>query len=473
MKPNLEHVLGELKKRKSKPFKLEDFLFDQQLKFVADPSRFKVAVTTRRAGKTVSCAADLVHTAVNNQDTICVYITLSRSNAKRIVWPELKKINRQFGLGGVFNSSELSVTFPSGSTIYCTGAADKSEIEKFRGLAIKKVYIDECQSFPSFIDELVNDIIGPALLDHAGTLCLIGTPGVLPSGYFYVCSRSRDWSQHSWGFWDNPFISKKSGMSHQQVFEQELKRRGVTADNPSIQREWFGKWVLDVDSLVYHYSKHINDYDELPIVKWNYILGVDLGYNDADALCVLAWSESSPSTYLVEEVVTKHQGITELVQQIETLRMQYDFSKIVVDTGGLGKKISEEISKRYKISVQPAEKIRKVEYIELMNDALRTGKLKAKEDSVFAHDCMRVEWDLDKSTPDKKVISRRFHSDICEAVLYAWRESYSYTHAPVPIKPKYGSKEWQLEEINRMEEQAEEYFKNLEDTNKNNDFGEW
>jgi hypothetical protein len=43
----------------------------------------------------------------------------------------------------------------------------------------------------------------------------------------------------------------------------------------------------------------------------------------------------------------------------------------------------------------------------------------------------------------------------------------------VPIKPKYGSKEWQLEEINRMEEQAEEYFKNLEDTNKNNDFGEW
>jgi hypothetical protein len=24
-----------------------------------------------------------------------------------------------------------------------------------------------------------------------------------------------------------------------------------------------------------------------------------------------------------------------------------------------------------------------------------------------------------------------------------------------------------------MEEQAEEYFKNLEDTNKNNDFGEW
>jgi hypothetical protein len=220
MKPNLEHVLTELKKRKEKPFKLEEFLFKEQLDFVADPSRFKVAVTTRRAGKTVSCAADLVYTAVNNLDVICIYITLSRSNAKRIVWPELKKINRQFNLGGVFNSSELSVTFPSGSTIYCTGAADKSEIEKFRGLAIKKVYIDECQSFPSFIEELVNDIIGPALLDHAGILCLIGTPGPIPSGYFFNCSRSNNWAHHSWAFWDNPFISKKAGMSHERVFEE-------------------------------------------------------------------------------------------------------------------------------------------------------------------------------------------------------------------------------------------------------------
>lgn len=470
MKPKIEQVLSEIKKRNEKPFKLDTFLFKEQLEFVTDASRFKVAVTTRRAGKTVSCAADLVFTAVNHKDVICVYITLSRSNAKRIVWPELKKINREFKLGGVFNSSELSVHFPSGSTIYCTGAADKSEIEKFRGLAIKKVYIDECQSFPAFIDELVNDIIGPALLDHAGTLCLIGTPGPVPSGYFFNCSRSSNWSQHSWGFWDNPHISKKSGMSHQKVFEEELKRRGVSADNPSIQREWFGKWVLDTDSLVYKYSSAINDYDELPDGNWNYILGVDLGYHDADAICVIAWSPQSQSTYLIEEVVTKHQGISELVQQIETLKMQYDISKIVVDTGGLGKKIAEELSRRYRIMVQPAEKVRKVEYIELMNDCLRTGKLKAKSDSQFAVDCMRVEWDLDKSTPDKKVISKRFHSDICEAVLYAWRESYAHTYVPEKKSPTYGSKEWQQEEINRMEAEAEEYFKNLEDSNKNGDF---
>jgi hypothetical protein len=56
-------------------------------------------------------------------------------------------------------------------------------------------------------------------------------------------------------------------------------------------------------------------------------------------------------------------------------------------------------------------------------------------------------------------------------LLYAWRESYAYTHTAAPKLLKYGSKEWEMEEIARMEEQAEEYFKNLENANKNDDFG--
>lgn len=460
--PKLNEVLAELEKRKKLPFQLQNYLFDKQLDFVNDPFPFKIAVTTRRSGKTVSCAADLMYTANENKDVVCLYITLSRSNAKRIVWPELKRIDRQFKLGCEFNEGDLCVRFTNGSMIYCSGANDRSEIEKFRGLAIKRVYIDECQSFPAYIEELIDDVIAPALMDYSGTLCLIGTPGPIPSGYFYDCSRSAAWKQYNWSFFDNPFIPAKSGKTHKEILDRELKRRGVTLDNPSIQREWFGKWVLDSDSLVYKYDGGKSGYDVLPSNKWNYILGVDLGFNDADALAVLAWSESSTSTYLVEEQVTRHQGITELVEQINTIRLKYDVSKIVVDTGGLGKKIAEELSKRYLIHVQPAEKVRKVEFIELMNDDLRTGKLRAKADSDFALDCMRVEWDMDKSTPDKKVISKRYHSDICEAVLYAWRESYSYTHAPVKPKATYGSPEWAKEQTTQMEEEAQAFFEEQE-----------
>lgn len=466
--PNLNDVLSEIQSRQERKFVLSDYLFDKQLAFVLDPSPFKIAVTTRRSGKSISCVADLSNECQEFEGINCLYITLSRNNAKKLVWPEFKRINRAFKLGGEVNETELTITYPNGSVLYVSGAADRTAIENFRGMALKKVYIDEGQSFPSYIAELIDEVIGPALMDHSGSLSLIGTPGPIPTGYFYeLWTKNEEWSKHFWTFFDNPKLPfLKKGLTHQDMLDRELKRRGVGSDNPSIQREWFGKWVLDTDALVYRYNSTKNGYKALPQARWQYVLGVDLGYEDADALAVLAWTESSPVVYLIEELIVKQQGISELVNQIEDLRKKYDFTKIVMDTGGLGKKISEEIIRRYKISVEPAEKVRKFEYIELMNDALRTSMLQALPDSRFAQDCMKVEWDLDKCTPTKKVISSRFHSDICEAVLYAWRCCYGFTYQKPIETPKKGTQEW-LEEL---EEKALEHFTAIEDANKNDPF---
>jgi hypothetical protein len=395
--------------------------------------------------------ADLTHTALSTPDIIVLYITLSRKNAKRLVWPLFKKLNTKYELGGEVNESDLSIAYPNGSVLYLLGASDRTSIEDFRGLPVKKAYLDESQSFPAYIEELIDDVLGPALMDYDGQLILIGAPGPIPSGYFFDLTRNAGWSHHSWSFFDNPklpFLSQ--GKTHQQMLDRELSRRGVPASDPSIQREWFGKWILDENSLVYHYDASKNHYDTLPEGNWTYLLGVDLGYMDADALAVLAYSDKSPDTYVLEEVVTKNQDISSLCAQIDLLRSKYDLTKIVVDTGGLGKKITEEISKRYTIPMVAAEKTRKVEYIGLMNSALRTGRLKIKSSSRFAQDSMKVEWDWDKSTPDKKVISDRYHSDICEAVLYAWRESYSFTYQKPQQEPEFGSVEWSLKESEKM-----------------------
>jgi hypothetical protein len=452
MNPKL--VAKELLKRKKVTeikFEIDKYLFKHQLDFVKDPSPFKEATTTRRAGKSVACVADLTNTCILFPNTISAYITLSRVNAKRLVWPIFKKLNREYKLGGLPNESELSIAYPNGSMLYLLGVKDKASIEHLRGLALKKVYLDECQSFPNYIAGLVNDVISPALMDHSGNLALIGTPGPIPSGYFYDITKNNNWSHHSWSYFDNPRLPFLAmGLSHLDVLNRELKRRGVGTEDPSIQREWFGKWAMDEESLVYKFNSSLNTFNTLPKGSYNYILGVDLGYDDADALAVLAWSEADSTTYLVDEVVTHHQGITELVRQINTLRKKWDITKIVVDTAGLGKKIGEEVSKRYGIAMEPAEKARKLEYIELMNDDLRTGRLKTLPNSVFSQDAMKVEWDMDKSRPDKLIISDRFHSDICEAVLYAWRYSYGFTHKPTQNTPKMYSDAWAKEEAERM-----------------------
>lgn len=435
------------------PFLLSKFLFDKQLKFVNDPRPFKLAVCSRRAGKTVSCAAHLIDTALKTPEAICLYITLSRTNAKKLVWREMVKINNTHKLGGLEDQTELSLAFKNGSIIYLSGAKDASEIEKFRGIPIKLVYIDECQSFREYIRDLIEDVLDAALMDYDGTLCMIGTPSAIPAGFFAECAgvvpgkehQTNAWSTHHWTFFDNPHIALKSGKPHQHALDRVLKRRGVTVDDPSIQREFYGRWVHDVESLWVRYHSDKCNFDYLPDNKnkeWKYIMGIDLGFNDADAIAILAWSQGSSDTYLVDELVTPKQGLTELVEQIHTLQKKYGCYKMVIDEGGLGKKLAEEMRRRHKLPVQAADKARKQETVAFLNDALRTGRFKAKTDSKFAQDSRLVEVDKDKSRPDKIAVSDKYHSDIIDAVIYAFKESPAFSYQ-APLKgPQPGTKEW-------------------------------
>lgn len=406
-----------------------------------------------RAGKTVACAADLIRTARARPGVVCLYITLSRSNGKKIIWPELCRINSIYALGGKVNESELSITFPNASKVYVSGAGDRSEVEKFRGLALALCYIDETQSFRDYIRELVDEVIAKRLFDYAGKLRLIGTPGAVPVGYFYECSKSPEWSHHAWTMFDNPHLVKKSGLTHEQILERELKRKGVTRDDPSIRRECFGEWAFDENALVFRYSEELNHYDSLPgSANWSYVFGIDIGYDDADAIAVIAWSPDFTGAYLVHEDVCHKQGITSLANKVSSLVDKFNPDKIVMDTGGLGKKIAEELQARYGLPILAAEKTRKFEFIEILNDAMRTGKFFAKRDTRFAQDCKLVEWDRDAATQPK--IKDTYHSDICDSVLYAMRECFHWMYEePVKIA-KPGSPEWIKKQEDELEEAA-------------------
>ena len=128
-----------------------------------------------------------------------------------------------------------------------------------------------------------------------------------------------------------------------------------------------------------------------------------------------------------------------------------------MDAGALGKKIQEEIRFRHQLHMEAADKKRKIEFIELLNDDLRTGKFKAPKGSLFEEDCMLVTWDKDSivRNPERPKISDAYHSDICDAVLYAWREARHYLSSKPIEKPKEGTEEYmdnlEAEEADRMQ----------------------
>jgi len=458
-------------------FILDNFLFKEQIDFVRDPARFATAVCSVRAGKTTACAADLIDTALSMPGTTGLYITLARSSAKRIVWPELHKIVREFKIECSFNEVELAIKFPNGSVIYCSGANTEAETEKLRGLSnVALVYIDESQAFRSHLKELVEDVLVKRLYDTNGRCRLIGTPGPIPSGYFHDCSKSSQWAHHAWTLHNNPWIERKSGLTVSQLIQQDMDRKGVTVDDPSIQRECFGRWVLDSQSLILQYDAGKNHYETLPKGSWKYILGMDFGYNDADSFSVLGWTDVSPDTYLVEEVIKEKQTYEQMVKNFEELHAKYHFHKVKADPGGGGKKLIESLRARYPLPFESAEKTEKVANLKILNNALRTGRFKARKDSRFAQDCNLLERDLDKSTPDKIVI--KGHSDAVDSVLYPFKESPAYYYKPPVETPRPGTpgySDWQAKEFERgtmdrlNREQKDKKSKDLLDWNVGSD----
>ncbi len=134
---------------------------------------------------------------------------------------------------------------------------------------------------------------------------------------------------------------------------------------------------------------------------------------------------------------------------------------MVMDEGGLGKKAAEEMRRRWLLPIHPADKHRKQENVEILNDNLRRGRFKAKGASRFAQDSYLIQIDWDKTTPDRVVIKSSPHSDIIDAVLYAFRESPAYSYQAPPVKPKAGSREAAKAETDAMFEAELAYFQEL------------
>lgn len=432
--------------------------FPEQDAFVLDASRQLAALCTRRAGKSNGLGLRFYRTLLRYPNALCPYIALTRESAKNIMWEVLQEQDARFKLGAKFTESNLTATLPNGGRIQLFGADMQNFIVRLKGIKTPGAGIDESQDFGPHLEKLVDDVIKPATIDYPdGWVALTGTAGPIPYGFFFdITHNGKDaYSVHRWGLHSNPYLSGT------REFVQKLKRDKKWADdNPTYLREYGGKqglsqWVLDLEALVFKYSEARNHFDALPRLagNWEYVIGVDLGFDDADAIAVIGWNEYEKRSYLVEEEVQRGQGISELAARLEAAIDKYKPLKVVVDTAGLGKKIAEEMRRRYSLPVVAAEKARMYEFIELLNDAMRTKNFMARKDSLFVHDAARLKWDTESVKPK---IADSFHSDICMAALYGFREALHWLAEPPKIKPKFQSPEWFAAESRRMEEQAED-----------------
>lgn len=401
---------------------LLDPAFTKQTSLINDPCRLKAALCTRRSGKSYGAGLYLYKEALENPGVSLVYIGLTRDTAKRTMWKDIfKVINRKHKLSATFNEVELSIKLPNGSIIYLVGAnANKDEPDKLLGQKYKLAVIDECASFDQDLRNLVMSVLKPAMVDHQGTICMFGTPGNTIKGFFFEVTTGKEagWSVHHWSAHDNPYVAK----AWEKDIAKLVSDNPLIVETPAFKQHYLGLWFIDTDKLVYRFREDRNVADVLPPARYFYVLGVDLGYNDASAFVVAAYSEHDNNLYIVETLKRKKMIISHVVDAIKDFQRRYSIHKIIVDSSA--KQSVEEMRQRYGLPLESAEKKDKAGFIDMMNSDLITGKIKI----VGAQDELRTEWGLlvwdDRS--ERRIENSACQNHLCDATLYAWRYSHNY-----------------------------------------------
>lgn len=405
-----------------------------------------------------------------------VVIGLTRPSVKRIYWGPLKKLNETLELGLKFNDQELVARFPNGSRIYFVGGETTAEIEKLRGGRFHGAVIDECASYSELVfTDLLHEILQPALNTHRGPLIIIGTPGDVLRGEFYLatCQPSEtvdtaagkrrtnrlfgsdeppgNWSLHVWTLQDN------TAVPHLWVDALAMKERnGWEDDHPVWQREYLGRWVAADTKLVYRYVPHRHDYRATGRGRfgleeghdWRTVVGVDLGVRDGTAIVVWAYSDTAPGLWEVySERRFKAKGekfpLREFVEWYAEVETQYGpFEAGVGDPPGGGTMVLDTLADEHKIYLEHAEKREKVDHIVLFNQDLDRGLVRILPESTLAAELLTDRWDERKLAAGKREEDRNVVNDTADAALYAWRWCNHRRARPKVAGPQPYTPEW-------------------------------
>lgn len=379
---------------------------------------------------------------------------------KRNYLTPFRIINRKFELGVRFNKTERAFHFPNGSVVYFIGADKLGESDKLRGAALHGAVVDESQYFTlADFDYLLSDVLEAATAARKGRIIIIGTPGSVLQGEFYLATCTPPefridedgnlgpptnypvgtpqgdamWCKHTW----NPKVNAAAP----HIWEKALrikKQKGYSDDHPTWRREWLGQWVAVNDELVYRYSCHKNSYRaaDLPELpggqRWKTVLGVDLGATDGTAMVVWAYSPHHPAAYelySLKQVKTDLQAInvTFIAKWRNQLAEEYGpFEREVCDPGGLADIILETLLDDHGIYWEKAAVRQKEDHIEILNDDLDARRVFCLSGSILEAELIADKWKKDRRTGlvpprGERKEDDAIPNDAADAGLYGYR----------------------------------------------------
>lgn len=362
-------------------------MFEQQLAFVDDPSPLRSLRAPRRAGKTNLAAGKYLLAMEQHPGERMCYVCPTLPQALSNVEEPLDRMTHDAALPVTHSQHEGQHYWAheNGASLWVTGCDNRRQADKFRGKKFRIWTGDEAGAWPSeLLEYCVVECVSPTLTDYGGTMDLQGTPGPLPVGYWWEVDTGlgdrEQWSTHGWTTLENPFHRFYKNL---QLFREEVIERifGGDETSPQFLREWRGLWAADENALIYRYDAArnaiaqplVDDYDD---GSWFIALGIDLGWHDRVAFTVSASRKGFREVHFLESDSWGELTVPQIAGRIMQIRQRYRINRIVIDTGGLGKTITETLKREYGLPCEPADKREKPVWIRNLSAAIAAGFVK-------------------------------------------------------------------------------------------------
>lgn len=431
--------ISELKRqvryRALKPQSIADIRtaeFHKQNAYLNDRAyhRYRSMCCTRRAGKTNAEAMDDVEIGFQFDNSRMLYGAVTVETAYDLIWDVFFSLDEKFKLGLKPNKGKYKIIWPNGTELQLLGL-DASErlLKKLLGRKLRKVGIDESGSISTGLERIVKKNIKPALADLRpySWLTLLGTPEEIPNTYFETVDAGKDlelnWSNHRWTAYDNPYMVKQWS----EEIDEMVKNNPNVVNLSWYRTHYLGEWCTDETRIIIKFKDEVNYVDKLPesVKDWWYVLGIDLGFNDATAFSVIAFSDKLKEAYVVMSYKESEMIFDDVGAEIKRLQTLFPFSKYIID--GANKQGVESLKERLGLNLEAADKQDKASFLRMLDSDVQMGRvkvLKGRNDELVA-EWKSLIWNKDKQEEDA-----RCENHLSDATLYAWRSSRHYLWTP-------------------------------------------
>lgn len=403
--------------------------FPEQWAYVQSDALFNAVCCSRRAGKTVGAVKRTVARMAAKPGARVHYVTLIRRNCRKYFWWPLQAELQRLGWRFEANESDLILKVENGSWVQAIGVDDIAGVKAVKGDRTDLFMIDEAQeNADEIMRSLVDVAATPMLTDTGGMLDLLGTVPEAEPTYFSEALDSPGWEHFHWTMFDHDY--PESRQVKRARVQEIIEKRGLTWDHPIIAREYLGQRVRDPSKLAYEFDGKRNVYEaqDFAGATWRHSLGIDIGFQDRDALVVLAWRTDDPEhrLYVRHTWQANHQDVDQLSDVVRSVLKEYRISAIVGDHGGHGAvKVMKTLEARLRILIQTKPTDVMVS-VGLVNDDLRTGRLLLPKDSELGSDLARVVRSVNPRTKRVEINKTGYHSDLSEALRYAHAAARHY-----------------------------------------------